>query len=300
MSPELLYLEILSYLVSNNMAASIKLNPKPLRSKAMRPIGICALVSPIRLVSLVVLFVTTLLPGVAQTGLQPQPTSTNAQRSEPMEIKDKEGNEVFQYLESHALLIGVSNYKYWNVLNGVKSDIDAVDAILTRHGFLTERAPEPKTGDDIYKALKSFFARYGYNPNNRLLIYYAGHGATLSIYDESDSESKRDPKYIGYLVPADAPLTKDVGAFRELAFSIKTFREFSEESSARHIMFVFDSCFAGWVLNREEGSSSSAYINSLTKKPVREFITAGTKDQTVPDESIFRRQFVEAFKVKPI
>ena len=38
------------------------------------------------------------------------------------------------------------------------------------------------------------------------------------------------------------------------------------------------------------------HISYKTDKPVRQFITAGTADEEVPDESVFRRQFVAALQ----
>ena len=51
-------------------------------------------------------------------------------------IRDKEGTEIGLYRESHALVIGVSDYtEGWPKLPGVLTDVQAVKAALEGRGF---------------------------------------------------------------------------------------------------------------------------------------------------------------------
>jgi len=55
---------------------------------------------------------------------------------EPVLIKDKQGTQVGLYKESHALVIGASQYTNgWPKLPGVKEDMQMVGKILKEHGF---------------------------------------------------------------------------------------------------------------------------------------------------------------------
>jgi hypothetical protein len=109
--------------------------------------------------------------------------------------------------------------------------------------------------------------------------------------------------------------------------SLSWFLSAIETLQARHALFVFDSCFAGTVFDRTgtavtilstahptEGSASGSrgvripgsadpaatgrrrsidvYLNS----PVRYFLTAGAAEQRVPDDSLFRKAFVDGLR----
>ena len=67
---------------------------------------------------------------------------------------------------------------------------------------------------------------------------------------------------------------------------------FAKNTSAKHVLFMFDACFAGSVFLATKAAPS--YIEVFTEEPVRQFITSGSADQEVPDNSIFRRAFVDA------
>jgi hypothetical protein len=109
---------------------------------------------------------------------------------------------------------------------------------------------------------------------------------------------------MGYLVTRDTPLpTVDPEGFRRHALSMERFASLAREMQSKHALFVFDTCFSGTIalaLARSHPASSPdktpPEITSQMLEPVRQFISAGTADQKVPDVSIFRRLFVEALE----
>ena len=199
-------------------------------------------------------------------------------------VADRTGAQVLLYAESHALIIGVSRYTNgWPSLRGVREDIPAVKSSLEKHGFNVETIIDP-TAVEIDARMKSFIAKYGQRPGNRLLFYYAGHGHSL--------ENAYGGK-MGYLVPRDAPNPNlDPVGFRTKAMSMEGIEVYAKTIQSKHALFIFDSCFAGSIFNADRAIPD--IIQQKTAKPVRMFITAGTADQKVPDESIFRRQFEAA------
>ncbi|NIM15800.1 MAG: hypothetical protein GTO45_35700, partial [Candidatus Aminicenantes bacterium] len=66
-----------------------------------------------------------------------------------------------------------------------------LESSFKKHGFTIETSLNP-TGEEIRKTIKDFIDRYGFERNNRLLIFFSGHG-----YTRKDGEK-------GYIVPADA------------------------------------------------------------------------------------------------
>nr|NQU93244.1 caspase family protein [Bacteroidota bacterium] len=139
------------------------------------------------------------------------------------------------YSGSHALLIGVSNYTNgWPDLPGVKNDIREVKAALEKNDF-NVTVVEDANDEIIERAIDNFIEEYGVNANNRLLIYFAGHGHTMETPDGRE---------LGYIVPADAPLP-DLSStrFHQKAISMRRFDSWARDILSKHALFLFDACF---------------------------------------------------------
>jgi hypothetical protein len=197
------------------------------------------------------------------------------------------GQEIELYGASYALVIGVSDYTNgWSDLPGVREDLPVVKAALEKHGFRVTTVPNP-TRRQFDDAVSHFIGAYGQRRDNRLLIYFAGHGHTLKTQDGR--------RQLGYIVPADAPVPKanDTGEFKRFAVSMNEINNYAEQIEAIHALFVFDSCFAGTIFKSRSGGVPEAITDKIAQ-PVRQFITAGNERQSVPDYSYFRRAFVAA------
>ena len=209
-----------------------------------------------------------------------------------VQVKTSNGQtkDVKLYDGSYALVIGNSNYQYWDNLPGVKSDVEAVKNALTTNGFTVETAQDLKSRE-LSDRIEQFVSDYGYSKNNRLLIYYAGHGHTQKTIDDADERE------LGFIVPVDTPLpdAKDLSPFFRKAVSLEKIRTFAREIQAKHALFLFDSCFSGKLVSRSNIAVPPIVEESVTYA-VRQFITAGAANQPVPDESIFRRAFVRALE----
>lgn len=199
-----------------------------------------------------------------------------------VKIKDTEGRDIGLYKESHALLIGVSNYTAgWPKLPGVKRDIEEVKDILQKHGFSVTVVSDPNH-EALIKAFTDFINRYGLKPDNRLLFYFAGHGHTIKqAYGEE----------MGYIIPTDAPNpNKDKEGFLSKAMDMQQIEVYAKRIQSKHALFLFDSCFSGSIFALSRAVPES--ITYKTNRPVRQFITSGSAEETVPDKSIFRDQFI--------
>jgi formylglycine-generating enzyme required for sulfatase activity len=199
--------------------------------------------------------------------------------------------KVLMYKESHALVIGVSNYTGgWPKLPGVKKDIEAVTDALKKNGFnvVVVNDPDQKELEDAYQ---NFVLKYGLNPDNRLFFYFAGHG-----YTHKPSYAADDPEeWMGYIVSRDAPPPSgDKAKFLRHALSMQRVEELALKVESKHALFMFDSCFSGSIFAVSRAIPLD--IQERTAKPVRQFISAGGADQEVPDVSVFRRQFVSALE----
>lgn len=210
------------------------------------------------------------------TGLVALASPAPSDRAIRVLIKDREGSEVGGYQESHALLVGVSDYTAgWPDLESVPGELELVATLLQERGFKTQRLLNP-TGVELRRAFDEFINRYGFNPANRLLFFFSGHG-------HSRLEGRK-----GYLVPADAPdpAVDEIG-FVQKAVEMAQVLTWAKRIEAKHALFLFDSCFSGTVFKARALPGSPPHISSLTSRPVRQFISAGSAGETVPARSVF-------------
>ncbi|MGE4317469.1 MAG: caspase domain-containing protein [Deferribacterales bacterium] len=186
------------------------------------------------------------------------------------------------YSSSAALVIGEYSYgSGWPALPGVKQDIEAVEQTLKESGFQVIKSVNPDR-QALMTAVRNFFDRYGSEPKARVLIYFAGHGHTL----------EKNGRRAGYLVLKDAAdPNKDMKGFLNGSIEIDYFPEMAKNMKAQHSLFVFDSCFSGTVFTAMR--SIPEFLIDMLRKPAREFISSGSENQQVPDESVFRRRFTE-------
>lgn len=219
-----------------------------------------------------------------------------------VKVRDEKGNpqkdETLIYENSYALLIGNSKYqdRAWTDLPDVDEDIKAVKEVLEKqHGFKVEVA-QNLNREAVLRMIDQFISKYGQRFNNRLLIYYSGHGYTALLPDE---------RKMGYLVLPDAPAMPDEDEalktppkdeqfenFLPSAITMDDIESYARRITAKHVLFVFDSCFSGTVLYKDLSPPVPAWITTEELKPVRAYLTAGNETQRVPAFSKFRRNFV--------
>ena len=218
------------------------------------------------------------------TFLLPSSFLKSQNSSKKVEITDQNGNPTVIYEESHALVIWVGNYKHWNKLNNVETEAKQVINILEKQGFKVTTVGNP-TGENLRNAIKNFIDNHGYKSNNRLVIFFTGHGYTRN-------ETK------GYLIPVDSPdPIINEQDFLKYAFPMQQMISWARLIEAKHALFVFDSCFSGTVFKtKAHPRLENAYIRDVIAKPVRQFIAAGDADQEVPAKSIFTPLFIRGLK----
>lgn len=206
--------------------------------------------------------------------------------SQSVTLQNNKGEPVELYKESYALIIGASNYNNgWPVLAGVMKDIAEIKDILEDQGFSVTTVIDPNLME-LRDAYRNFINKHGLDAENRLLIYFAGHGHTIrTAYGEE----------MGYIVPVDAPNpNKDKNAFLSNSMAMQQIEVFAKQIQSKHALFLFDACFSGSIFAISRAIPEN--ISYKTAKPVRQFITSGSADETVPDESVFRSQFVAALQ----
>ena len=206
-------------------------------------------------------------------------------RGMKISVRTKTGEEIELYKASYALIVGNGNYRNgWDPLPGATRDVQEVAAALKTHGFNVTLKTD-LTKDKFEDAFETF-VQNGKNEDARLLFYYAGHGYT---------EELADGEHLGYLVMVDAPFPKNDGIDGSKSVDMESLVTQSRRMQSRHVLFVFDSCFSGTILNARS-QIPPPYVSNNVKYPVRQFITAGRADETVPDDSVFKEAFLNLVK----
>jgi hypothetical protein len=133
-----------------------------------------------------------------------------------------------------ALLIGNNDYEPWPDLKTAINDVERLAEVLqTSYGFAPAdvRLLKNATRRQILSAFQEL--QQVAQPEDRVLIYYAGHGHL----EESE----------GYWVPVDGRLAADAVRENDWLSNRSILREL-ERVRARHKFLIADSCFSGSLL----------------------------------------------------
>lgn len=178
------------------------------------------------------------------------------------------------YANSWAIVIGINDYAHWPRLEHARHDARAVAGTLTgQFGFPASQVIVLEDGqatrNNILAAFHDRLADAGTGRDDRVFVFFAGHGATRRL------ASGRD---LGYIIPVDSR-PED---FARDAIAMTDIQNIAESLRAKHVMFVMDACYSGLGLTRA-GPSSAAFLRDNARRSARQMLTAGGSDQQVAD-----------------
>ncbi|WP_371868529.1 polysaccharide deacetylase family protein [Telluria aromaticivorans] len=177
------------------------------------------------------------------------------------------------YANSWAIVVGIDKYQKWPQLHYAVRDAEGVGQMLVqKFGFAPERVitlkNEAATRSGILAAFHDKLAHGNLQPNDRIFVFFAGHGATRKL------SSGRD---LGYIVPVDA----DPNNLATDAIPMTEIQNIAESLPAKHALFVMDACYSGLGLTR--GAANASFLRDNAKRLGRQMLTAGGTDQLVSD-----------------
>lgn len=193
--------------------------------------------------------------------------------------------KIHLYSSYYALVVGCSKYTNgWPDLPNPVSDAREVSQALRGLGFQIRLVENPSSRE-LRRALNRLMVDVGREPERAIIVYFAGHGHTVN---------RADGKKLGFIVPVDAPNPDvDLLGFMELAISMQEIEQLSALIHSKHVLMFFDSCFSGALFSVSR-ANPPRYIAEQVSKPVRQFITAGSENEEVPDQSIFKICLLQA------
>ncbi|WP_426210842.1 polysaccharide deacetylase family protein [Massilia sp. TWP1-3-3] len=177
------------------------------------------------------------------------------------------------YANSWAIVIGIDDYPKWPKLQYAVRDARGVrQTLVDKFGFAPERVVALEnaaaTRSGILAAFHDRLAHGGVQKNDRIFVFFAGHGATRHL------SSGRD---LGYIVPYDS----DPAQFATDAIPMTEIQNIGESLTAKHVLFVMDACYSGLGLTR--GGGAGNFLRDNAKRTGRQMLTAGGVDQLVSD-----------------
>lgn len=159
--------------------------------------------------------------------------------------------------KSIALLIGINEYQLLPSLTTAVDDVESIAGILSDdYGFTTKEMFNP-TRNEIIKELSKL--RSEIESNDKLLIYFAGHG----WLDEEADE--------GYWLPIDAERSNPANWI-----SNSMITTYLRAIRARHLLVIADSCYSGTLTRGLDLTPKrSNYFERVSSMKSRTVITSG-------------------------
>jgi hypothetical protein len=188
----------------------------------------------------------------------------------------------------HALIIGNSHYSNMPALKTPANDAREVARILEgRYGFEVKLLIDA-TRQQIGQAMYEY--QHTLTDDDRLLVYYAGHGGSKDLPPERaywqgiDSNADDQTTWLSAI---------DVG-------------EFISQIHARHVLLVSDSCFSGVITHQTSTivapSNDERSVTIKWNHTARMVLTSGQDEPVVdsasadPDHSLFAEQFLTVLR----
>lgn len=192
------------------------------------------------------------------------------------------------YGKSWALIIGINAYQHPRVpqLNYAVADAQKVAAALTDLGFpranMQILLDHSATKGQIEWALYEAFS--GMGPEDRLLVYFAGHGQTVPLKGGREE---------AFILPVDA----DPAVLARTGIPMNDLERVGQRVKAKHVLFVTDACFSGFTISREipQESVTDDYLRGALERPVVYVIAAGRKGEKSLEQGghgMFTRHFL--------
>lgn len=179
------------------------------------------------------------------------------------------------YEQSWALLIGIDEYQAGlpPLTTATRGARELAGLLSGELGFQPDHVitliNEQATQRAIRRTLTDPFSRGDkVGPNDRVVVYYAGHGVT---FDTAQGE-------VGCIAPYDAEQ-----GYIDSTIPMDELTRLANRIHAKHVLFLLDACFSGFATTREASSGVERQVRDFMVRPTRQVITAGTREQAVSD-----------------
>lgn len=202
-------------------------------------------------------------------------------------IRDIEGKQTAVeqvYPHSYALLVGINKYVNFprqNLDCAVNDVVQLKQQLIASYGFpdknITVLLDAQATKQQILHALSAFSNTHKIQLDDRVLIFFSGHGQTMTL-------PNADNQQMGYLIPADAQIdledTTNLAPYNDTCIKMRDIWDTLAGCPARHVLLIADACYAGLLASsRGLKGMSSATLAAWLAQPARIVMAAGGKGE---------------------
>ena len=195
------------------------------------------------------------------------------------------------YDDSWAVIIGIDNYENLSNLDYAVADAEAVkDMLINKFDYPEENIRYLKDEEATLSNIKLNLGEVATsaNENDRILVFYSGHGETLKGADGSES---------GYIIPYEGRQDNPYATGLPMDEILKT----CQISKSKHMLFLMDACYSGLMTENVKGLSKpqeQGYLSKVANEKARQIITAGDSDELVIERdewqhSAFTKNLIE-------
>ena len=190
------------------------------------------------------------------------------------------------YFNSHAIVIGISNYKDPNLkLTNPINDAKAMATVLKeKYGFnnIQLLLDNDATKEKLEGIFKDYIRGDVITNKDRLLVYYSGHGII-----REGTNNRGQPSEESFLIPHDA--TRGVYASY---VDMETITNNCGLCNAKHILLILDSCYSGSVFVTPRGGVekpkkiTDEYLKRIISKRTIQAVAATDNAQVALDRGL--------------
>ncbi len=191
------------------------------------------------------------------------------------------------YTGSHVLIVGINKYSSLPARAQLKYAVNdakefrqvLVDYYGFKDGDVKVLTDDQATLANIRAALADLADPSKVKADDRVLVYFSGHGQTVS-----DATGDK-----GYLIPSDAKVDIEnptPESFRSTCLPMQEVWDKLDPSPAKHIAVLADACFSG--LLTKSRSLTDYSLSAYLTMPARQAITAGGRGQKTWESDAYK------------
>jgi len=177
------------------------------------------------------------------------------------------------YDNSWAVIIGIDKYQFSDPLHYAVKDAEAVrNMLINKFDYPEENirylTDEEATLSNIKLNLGEVATSAG--ENDRILVFYSGHGQTLIGTDNSEK---------GYIIPYEGKQDNPYATGIAMDEILTT----SQISKSKHMLFLMDACYSGLMTEHVKGlqPQEEGYLTKVANEQARQIITAGGNEPAI-------------------
>jgi hypothetical protein len=187
------------------------------------------------------------------------------------------------YSGSYALLIGINDYP--NLprqlqLHFAVADAESMrDVLVKYYGFPADHIRMLLNGDatkeNIDEALSDFADQDKYHTDDRVLVYFSGHGQTVSLPGGGE---------MGFLIPSNAKVELDhidnAAPYLRSCIEMEEVWDYLQSTPAKHVLLIADACYSGLLTQTRSLAIAPGALAAMASRRALQVMTAGGKGET--------------------